>query len=60
MLSKAYVGGLSVQSDWARTNAQAVAMTASLGLLTTFTGDDFGRTWRPTPEGLHIFHGVLS
>jgi hypothetical protein len=48
----AYEAPRSVQSDWARKNAQEVAAAASLGLITTVHRSAFGRLWRPTAAGL--------
>lgn len=50
-----YVYGdpMSVQSDFARTQAQWVAAAASLGYITTECPDGFGRRWRLTVDGMY-------
>lgn len=53
VLLHAYRHGFSLQSNYARENAQIVAALASLGFLTTREGErEFGKTWRPTFAGL--------
>lgn len=53
ILLKAYRDGFKVQSDFARSHSQEVAMLASLGYLSTREGyQQFGRTWRITELGL--------
>jgi hypothetical protein len=44
----------SVQSNWARENAQLVAAAASLGFITTIHQAAFGRSWRVTTAGLEL------
>lgn len=52
VLTGAYMDGISVQSNAARTYADAVAAAASMGLLTTETAEGtYGRIWRPTGAG---------
>lgn len=47
-----YMGGVSIQSDYARQRAVEVAAAASLGLITTENSDGtYGRVWRPTHCG---------
>ena len=49
----AYEKAFSVQSDFARANADMVAMAASLALITTRVHNNiFCRDWRPTVKGL--------
>ena len=46
-------GGISLQSNFARENAQIVGALASIGYLSTKEGDStFSNTWRPTFAGL--------
>ena len=46
-------GGISLQSNFARENAQIVGALASMGYLSTKEGDStFSNTWRPTFAGL--------
>src|SRR4051794_10712317 len=50
---EAYRRGYTVQSDFARTHADYIAMAASLGLLSTrLYGNVYSREWRPTVKGL--------
>lgn len=52
LLCVAYMDGIAVQSNMARSHAGLVAAAASMGLLTTETHEgSFGRTWRPTQDG---------
>ncbi len=52
VLNRAYNEGMTVQSDFARQNAQGVAAAASMGYLTTAYGGGYGRVWRVTGLGL--------
>lgn len=46
-------GGISLQSNFARENAQIVGALASMGYLSTNEGDStFSNTWRTTFAGL--------
>lgn len=57
---EAYQSAYSVQSDFARREAEFVAMAASLGLITTKVHQNvFSRHWRPTIKGL-MFLGSLK
>lgn len=56
VLHLAYEDGLKLQSNTARQYAQTIAAAASLGLLTTYTVEGFGRTWRPTHKGMEWAH----
>lgn len=52
-VARAWSDGFSTRSDFARTNAEAVAEAACLGLITTFnviTGV-YGKQWLVTPRG---------
>lgn len=50
---EAYKRSFSVQSDYARSRADHVAMAASLGLISTRVHQNvFSRDWRPTAKGL--------
>jgi hypothetical protein len=44
----------TVQSNWARENAQEVAAAASMGFITTVHQGAFGRSWRATAAGLEL------
>lgn len=53
VIIEAYKRGFSVKSDFARLNADYVAMAASMGLVSTRLHSNFySREWRPTVEGL--------
>lgn len=48
----AYMDGIAVQSNLARSKAAELAAAASMGLLTTEGADgSFGRVWRPSGAG---------
>jgi hypothetical protein len=50
-----HLGSVRVQSDYARAHAAAVAMAASLGMITTRVAkDSYGREWRLTAKGLRV------
>lgn len=52
MLDYAWQEGFTVQSDYARRNAEVVAMAASLQLITTRVNRDvFSRQWQITAKG---------
>jgi hypothetical protein len=52
VLERAWAGGFTIQSDFARTNAAYVALAASEGFISTIISKErFGKTWRLTPEG---------
>ena len=52
VLQRAYIQPFSVQSNYARSNAQAIAELSSRGLLTTKIGSEtYGRNWRSSPAG---------
>jgi len=56
---EAHRHGFSVQSDFARRNADYVGMAASMGLVSTrIVGNAYGRQWRPTVEGLTFLQVV--
>ncbi len=56
---EAYTQSFKVQSDFARTEAEYVAMAASLGLITTRVHRDvFSRHWRPTVKGLMFLESL--
>jgi len=56
---EAHRHGFSVQSDFARRNADYVAMAASMGLVSTrIVGNAFGRMWRPTVEGMTFLQAI--
>jgi hypothetical protein len=54
IVHRAWLMGIPIQSDWARLNGQAVSAAASLGLITSFDGGRFSRTWRVTAEGMQF------
>jgi hypothetical protein len=52
VIQRAQSGGFSLQNDYARTNAQVVAMAASCGYITTEQKrGSFGRKWLATRKG---------
>jgi hypothetical protein len=56
---EAYKNAFSVQSDFARREAEFVAMAASLGLLTTKVHRNvFSRHWRATVKGLMFLESL--
>lgn len=55
VLARAWDGGFSTRSDFARSNAEEVAAAACLGLITTrMTSNAYGRQWRITPAGCRV------
>lgn len=53
ILRRCWGAPFATRSDFARTNAEAVAACASMGWLTNRTGvTQFERQWRITPAGL--------
>lgn len=53
VLRRAYLQGFAIQSNYARENAQLVAMLASKGLIHTHEGkNQYGNVWRSTFAGL--------
>lgn len=52
VVTLAYMEGVAVQSNVARSYASEVACAASLGYITTKVPDGFGRRWRVTRKGL--------
>jgi hypothetical protein len=56
VLRKAWTGGFSTQSNFARSHAQAVAAAASVGLITTSLGGmNYGNRWYITKKGLESY-----
>lgn len=56
---EAFKSAFSVQSDFARKEAEFVAMAASLGLITTRVHKNvFSRHWRPTVNGLMFLESL--
>lgn len=49
-----------IQSNYVRDKAQAVAMLASCGLITTFDGVQFGKHWMVTEKGINELHYQLK
>lgn len=59
VIINAYRFGFSVKSDFARKNAEYVAMAASMGLITTkVVANVYGREWRTTAQGLSFLHSL--
>lgn len=53
VLHRAYIAPFSLQSNFARENAQTVAALASMGLISTkISENSFGTLWRCTFEGV--------
>lgn len=53
VIIEAHQRGFSVKCDFARSNADYVAMAASMGLISTrLYGNIYSREWRPTVDGL--------
>lgn len=56
---EAHKSAFSVQSDFARKEAEFVAMAASLGLVSTRVHKNiFSRHWRPTVKGLMFLESM--
>jgi len=61
VIIEAYRRGFTVQSDFARTHADYIAMAASLGLLSTRVYSNvFSREWRPTIKGLAFVNQAIN
>ena len=57
LLHRIFIKPLSVQSNLARSDADLVAMAASMGLITTqISSHEFGRDWRITNRGLLLLN----
>lgn len=57
LLDRVWREKVSVKSDYARSNAEVVAMAASLHMLTTKTGvSTFASAWQITNTGLTWLH----
>lgn len=58
VLMKAWKGGFSTKSDFARAHADQVAIAASCGLITTKMpgGQLYGREWLITKQGLEVLN----
>lgn len=55
VLHRAYIQPFSLQSDYAREHAHAVAELASRGLITTqLWADQYGKHWRVSKAGLAL------
>lgn len=54
VVTRVYVKGLAIQSDFARRNSAVLAAAASLGLITTVAEGHFTHRWRPTVKGLRF------
>jgi hypothetical protein len=53
VIERAWLNGISVQSNFFRDNAQLVAQCASMQYITTETVDGYSKYWRPTPSGVY-------
>jgi hypothetical protein len=61
VILEAYRKGFTVQSAYARAQADYLAMAASLGLVSTRVyGHVFSREWRPTLKGLAFANQALE
>ena len=59
-LAKAHFEGFTTKSDFARDNADAVAMLACCGLISTHLQDDtWSNLWKITSEGLTFLEEIL-
>ena len=59
VIIEAHRHGFSVQSDFARKQADYVAMAASMDLISTrIFGNAYGRIWRPTVGGLTFLQAI--
>lgn len=57
VLNRAWKGGFSTKSDFARRYANEVAACASLGYITTYTRrNTYGNIWLITSIGLEVLH----
>jgi hypothetical protein len=57
LLRDIYLKPTAVQSNLARSEADLVAMAASMGLITTqISSHEFGRDWRITNRGLLLLN----
>lgn len=55
VIERAWRSGFSTKSDYARQNADYIAIAAQQRLLTTRTTDGmYGRSWYATPKGLTL------
>lgn len=60
-IQEAYRRTFTVKSDYARANAEFVAMAASMGLISTKLGGNvFSSDWRPTMRGLAFLEVKLG
>lgn len=57
-MMRAWTSGVSIQGDFARTNAEDMALAASLGWISTVdpNGLAYRRQWRITVAGLSALH----
>ena len=59
VILEAHKRGFTVQSDFARTYADYVAMAASMGLISTRVHSNvYSREWRPTVFGLRWLNEI--
>jgi len=59
-LAKAHFEGFTTKSDFARDNADAVAMLACCGLISTHLQDDtWSNMWKITADGLVFLEEIL-
>lgn len=53
MVHRSWIGGFHTKSDFARYNADYIAIAVTTGLITTrLMGGEYGRKWWITPKGL--------
>jgi hypothetical protein len=58
---EAHRRGFTVQSNYARDQADYIGMASSLGLISTkLYGNVFSREWRPTSKGLEWLEDVFG
>jgi len=61
VILEAYRRRFTVQSDYSRSNAEYIAMAASIGLISTrLYGNVYSREWRPTVKGLLWLEDTFS
>lgn len=61
VLHRAWSSPFTTRSDFARTNPEAVAMAACLGLITVKhhqTLNEWGKTWRISAHGLQLLENT--
>ena len=57
VLREAWKNGVATKGDYARANANEIAIAASCGLITTkIRANEFGRRWLITKQGLEALN----